>query len=146
MDITNTNTEKINELNQLLLNLEQISLLKEHDKLYYYENCFHIDKPYLLQSVYRTYNGYNRQATVNQINKLVEDIFNYLDNLNEDNNVFKENVINEFNKINQHLLKSIPGLQNLKITYFSDINITKQIDFTIINIQNRINKINNILK
>ena len=146
MDITNTDIEKQNTLNKLLLNLETISLIKENDKLYCDNNTMVIDEPYFLQSFVRTYNGYNRQSCINNINKLIDDILEYLDNLNSDNNIFKEKIISDYNNINQNLLKSISGLQNLKITYFSDIKITKQIDFIIIKIQTRINKINQILK
>ena len=146
MDITNTDIEKKNKINKLLLNLEKISVLKEHDKLYIQDDIFYIDEPYFLQSIFRTYNRYNRQDSISKINELIENIFEHLDNLNNENNIFKENMISEYNKINQNLLKSIPGLQNLKITYFSDINITKQIDFIIIKIQTRINKINQLLK
>lgn len=146
MDITNTDVENKIKLNKLLLNLEKISFLKEYDKIYIENDIIQIDEPYFLQSLVRTYNGYNRQSCINNINKLIDDILEYLDNLNSENNIFKEKIISDYNNINQNLLKSISGLQNLKITYFSDINITKQIDFIIIKIQTRINKINQILK
>ena len=144
MDISKT--EKDNTLKKLLLNLEVVSNIKENDKLFINNEMIYIDEPTIFQSLIRTYNGQNRQSCINMINELIDKIFEYLDNINIDNNVFKENIISEYNIINQNLLKSIPGLQNLKITYFKDLDIVKQIDFLIIKIQNRINKINEILK
>ena len=144
MDITKTDND--NKLKDLLQNLEVISNVKENDKIYIDNGLFYVDEPYFLQSFVRTYKGQNRQSSINMINQLIDNILLYLDNINEENNVFKEKVISEYNIINQNLLKSIPGLQNLKITYFKDLDINKQIDFIIIKIQNRINKITEILK
>ena len=144
MDITKTDND--NKLKDLLQNLEVISNVKENDKIYIDNGLFYVDEPYFLQSFVRTYKGQTRQSSINMINQLIDNILLYLDNINEENNVFKENVISEYNIINQNLLKSIPGLQNLKITYFKDLDINKQIDFIIIKIQNRINNITEILK
>ena len=144
MDITKT--ENKDKLKKLLNNLETISKIKENDKIYIYDDNISLDEPYILQFIVRKYNGQTRQNSINNINKLIDDIFEYLDNINKENNVFKENIISEYNIVNQNLLKSIPGLQNLKITYFKDLDIIKQIDFIIIKIQNRIYKINDILK
>ena len=77
MDITNTDIEKQNTLNKLLLNLETISLIKENDKLYCDNNTMVIDEPYFLQSFVRTYNGYNRQSCILNINTLIDNIFEY---------------------------------------------------------------------
>ena len=44
------------------------------------------------------------------------------------------------------LNESINGLQNLKITYIGDVSITSKLDLIITKIQNRINKINAMLK
>ena len=61
------------------------------------------------------------------------------------NKPFKDNIISTFQTIVVQLSETITGLQNLKITYLKDVSITAKIDLIISKIQNRINKINNLM-
>ena len=58
---------------------------------------------------------------------------------------FKDDLITIYQNINQHLVTSIDGLQNLKITYLNDVSTTSKLDMLIIKIQNRINKIKDMM-
>mgnify|MGYP003388837232 CR=1 FL=1 len=146
MDLSKIKLEEEINLNKLIINLENLSNIKEYDKIYIENEIVIIDEPYFFQSVIRTYNRHSRQNAIDEINKIISSVFEYLDYLNSEDNIFKEKNIYINNKLNQHLIKTIPGLQNLKITYFSDLITTKQIDLIIIKIQNRIDKIIKLLK
>jgi len=152
-------------LDKLLLELKIISNIKEYDKICVRDNIM-IDTPHLLQSVARTYNGDSREKSIKYIQKIIEEIFEILDNLLEEakkpltgqssihyysnkshiNNInFKDETITIYQKTNQNLTESISGLQNLKITYLNDISTTAKLDMIIVKIQNRINKINSMM-
>jgi hypothetical protein len=146
MDLTNTILKTEVNLNKLITNLENIASLKESDKLSIDNELLVIDEVSFFQSFYRKYNNDSRTTTIEHIEKIIKEIFEYIDNLNSEQNIFKEKTISDYNKINQYLIRTIPGLQNLKITYFNDIKITNRIDLIIIKIENRINKINQLLK
>lgn len=146
MDLTNAITKKDIDLNKLISNLENISSLKESDKLSIDNELLVIDEVSFFQSIYRKFNNDSRTRTIEHIEKIIKELFEYIDNLNSDKNIFKEKTISDYNKLNQYLIRTIPGLQNLKITYFNDIKITNRIDLVIIKIENRINKINQLLK
>ena len=74
---------------------------------------------------------------------------NYYTMTNKDNNIkkyhFKDKTVNIYQRITQNLTESIGGLQNLKITYLSDITMTSKLGMLIVKIQNRISKINNMM-
>lgn len=146
MDLTNTILKTEIDLNKLITNLENIASLKESDKLSIDNELLVIDEVSFLQSLYRKFNNDSRTRTIEHIEKIIKEIFEYIDNLNSDKNIFKEKTISDYNKLNQYLIRTIPGLQNLKITYFNDIKITNRLDLVIIKIENRINKINQLLK
>lgn len=165
-------TDKNKQLDKLLLDLKIISNIKEFDKLKL-GDTIEIDTPHFLQSLTRKYSGDSREKTIEYIEKTIANIFSVLDNLLEDeikklkpisilhvnnkspyylnNNLnikkynFKEETVSIYQKINQNLSESISGLQNLKITYLNDISTSAKLDMIIIKIQNRINKINNMM-
>ena len=92
MKIVDITDDKINEnkkpsinnkLDKLLLELKIISNIKEYDKICVRDNIM-IDTPHLLQSVSRTYNGDSREKSIKHIQKVIEDIFEILDNLLEE--------------------------------------------------------------
>ena len=146
MDLTNTIIKTDIDLNKLITNLDNISSLKESDKLSIDNELLVIDEVSFFQSIYRKFNNDSRTRTIEHIEKIIKELFEYIDNLNSDKNIFKEKTISDYNKLNQYLIRTIPGLQNLKITYFNDIKITNRLDLVIIKIENRINKINQLLK
>lgn len=151
-------TTYTNQLDTLLLNLKIISNIKEFDKLSTsnINNNIYIDSPHLLQSIVRKWNGDSRENTINIINNIVDSIFKISDKLLEEEvNVemeqnshinFNDNNSIIFQKIVISLTETISGIQNLKITYIGDISVISKLDIIISKIQNRISKINKMLK
>ena len=139
------------------------------------ESSLRIDSPHFLQFITRTYTSNSRDKTIDYLNELIEKIFKKTDELLEkemekkkpistlhvsDNKTnglylnknmeltkiqFKDDIISIFQNINQHLMTSIGGLQNLKITYLNDVSTTSKLDMLIVKIQNRINKIKDMM-
>ena len=140
--------------NLKLLNLKIISNLKEYDKLSTMDkNVLCIDSPSMFQGLYRTLYGDSREETLNKLEDIINNIFEITDNLlNKKNNSncfnknFDDDVSTTFQNIVMGLSESIKGLQNLKITYLKDVSITSKIDIIINKIQNRNNKIVQLLQ
>ena len=158
------------KLDNLILDLKILANVKEFDKLSVKDSLV-IDTPHTLQFVSRKWNGDSRDKTINYIENCVSEIFAILNFLLDEeiekaepicllqeskefylNNSkynkkqkFKEDTINIYQKISQSLNQSITGLQNLKITYLNDITTTSKLDMLIVKIQNRINKMNNMM-
>jgi hypothetical protein len=148
------------KLDNLLLNLKIISNLKEYDKVSVNSENIIIDTPSMFQGIYRTWNGDSRKNTIGIIDSIINRIFEITDELLDEetcnqnrnhiiitmnNKPFKDNIISTFQTIVVQLSETITGLQNLKITYLKDVSITAKIDLIISKIQNRINKINNLM-
>jgi hypothetical protein len=159
-------------LNNLLKELKIISDIKEYDKISIHKSLL-IDKPYFLQSFFRTYNGDGRLKTISYIELLLKNIYEIIDdfiaqyeNKNENKTEpkkrtyydiskssmfysdkyyqFNKNALDVLKRCREHLINSISGIQNLKITYINDISTTSKLDMLIVNIQNRCTKINNL--
>ena len=141
-------------LDQLLLNLKIIANIKEYDKLIVDDTTkqLTIDKPYVFQGILRYFNGNTREQSINYIEDIIQKIFVITDDLLqlETSSSHKVNFADDTKSIYQnivlHLNQSIGGLQNLKITYLADISSTSRIQLIIEKIQNRIQKINSIMK
>lgn len=159
--ISNLSDDEIEKkLESYLLNLKILSNIKEFDKLSTDGDNIIIDPPYIFQGLIRAWNGDSRTITITNINSLISYIFEISDILlekelvNTSNNSkflinkpkFMDNNSMLFQKIVIGLNESINGLQNLKITYIGDVSITSKLDLIITKIQNRINKINAMLK
>ena len=141
----------------IILNLKIISNIEKLDKISTSSDKILIDPPHLLQSIYRTYNGDSRSTTIEKIDEIIKEVFDFTNDLLEtqslpwwNNNTtteikFKNDIISVFQELILHLNNSIGGLQNLKLTYINDVSICSNIDLIISKIQNRINKINNIM-
>jgi hypothetical protein len=157
-------------LYNLLKELTIISEIKEYDKISIQESLF-IDKPYFLQSFFRTYNGDGRLKTISYIECLIKQIYEIIDDFIAQyenktdtkkrnfydiskSSIFYLDKYYHFNRhsldvltsCREHLTNSISGIQNLKITYLTDISTTSKLDMLIVNIQNRCTKINNLTK
>lgn len=159
-----SNEDISTQLENYLLNLKIISNVKEFDKLATdTNNNLTIDTPYYGQGIVRAWYGEGREATISNINKLIDSIFELSDDLLKKelisqtsnditinkgpNNInFTDNTNVLFQKIVFALNESISGFQNLKITYINDVSTTTKLDMVIKKIQNRINKINAMLK
>lgn len=160
-NISNINEDDNNQpnLENLLLNLQIISNIKEYDKLSIISEKLCIDKPTIFQGLWRKINGDGRIETLDSINNLIDTIFRYTDTLLEkenrnkykinyklDENIsFSDETSKIFSDIMINLDNCIKGLQNLKITYLSDISINSQLNFLISKILTRVDKIKKIL-
>jgi hypothetical protein len=120
-------TLKIDTIDNILLNLKMISLIKPQDKLYLEDGLVKIDTPTMMQGISRWINDYSRLKTMEDIEGLinathgfVENNFNKNDRTEEDNR--------ECQKILVEVSKSITGIQNLKITYHDDTFIQSKLD------------------
>lgn len=151
--LDNLDTKK----DKIILNLKIISNIEKLDKISTSSNEIFIDPPHILQSLYRTYNGDSRSYTIKKIDEIIKEVFDFTNDLLEtqslpwwNNNTtkeikFKNDIITIFQELIIHLNNSIGGLQNLKLTYINDVSVCSNIDLIISKIQNRINKINNIM-
>lgn len=147
-------TSKPLSLDQLLLDLKIIASVKEYDKLAINETTkqLTIDKPYLLQGVLRYLYGQGRENTIEYIEHIINSVFDMTNELLDDsitnsiNLRFVDDTKSIYQNIVHHLTSSINGLQNMKITYMTDIPCTSRIQLIIEKIQNRIQKINNLMK
>jgi hypothetical protein len=144
-------------------NLDELSKIKNGDKLYIENNCIKIDEPYMFQGIWRYCNNVSRKDAILVINKLLNDIelfFNslLLKNITKSsiqftatsNNVnsrikIKQDEYNILYTINTKLKLSIPGIENLKKTYETDNEISGETDKIISKINNLVNNINNII-
>lgn len=152
-------------------NLEVIGEVNEYQKLTVdSNNQLMIDNCYYTQGIIRRIYGNGREVTIQAIDNLITDLFKFTDKLLhqqcEEREFNKLNIAydiekNEFNNDiknfkdkNTDILKQIvesltncnSGLQNLKVTYLEDNNISNRLDLIISKIENRITTINKMLK
>ena len=152
-------------LEDVLTNLKIISNVNINDKLTLVNNILVIDPPQYIQGIIRWWRSDSRENSMNGIEEIISNVFNIIDNIYNDevNEINSEGMPNFYHKRdlpknyfkNEHSLQlqtftneltnSIKGLQNLKITYQTDISICSKIDVLIDKINIRINKINKLL-
>ena len=148
--------EEQEKLDYLILCLRIISNVKEYDKLTIIDNKVCIDTPYMFQGLWRKWYGQGRTETLDCIKGIVSEIFEFTDsilkmnrqhkynsqpisiyqdsptiftNVKSDTEVgFKESNSCVFSNIMIHLDESIKGIQNLKITYLGDTNISSELE------------------
>jgi len=143
-----------NRINQVFINLKIIANIKEYDKLISIDNQIEIDHASYMQFVRRWWNGRNRKDTILFLKDFIfNDTFKIIDETLEneirdkrEQNFFRESNHNILQKFLLELRNAISGLQNLKITYNSDIPIKSQLDIIIEEMEFRIEKIKEALK
>lgn len=133
-------------LENILLNLKMVSLIKADDKLYLEDGLLKIDTPTIMQGIYRWINDYSRLKTMDDIDLLINETSKYVDT-----NFAKQERSEEDNRECQQILvevtKSVTGIQNLKITYRDDTFIQSKIDVIsekILEIKNKLSRRLNI--
>lgn len=171
----NTSKSNINEIyrdntviteKDVLTNLKIISNLKPSEKLTHQNNILIIDPPSMSQGIGRWWNSDSRDQSILLIEKIIETAFELIDNIytsevdssqndNDKNNYYAKRIMpktyfkNEnsmqLQTYSMELSNSIKGLQNLKLTYLSDISICSKIDVLIEKINIRKNKISQLL-
>jgi len=68
-------------VDQVIISLKIIALLRKNDKLCINDESLEIDKSYFFQALTRWYNDNNRSKTVYYIESLIERTFNIIDNI-----------------------------------------------------------------
>ena len=131
-----------------LLNLKIISKIKENDKLSSQEKIIKIDPPSLLQGVYRWMNAEGRTITMEKLTDIINESMLITEGLLKREKELKENEYLDLQENNSQIFQnfiieltnSLLGLENLKKTYYEDINIMSQLDILLKKITTRIDK------
>lgn len=163
--------ESVSSAEVIITNLKIISNLKPNDKLTVREEILDIDKPHYYQGVNRWWNDDSRTSTLTELERIINKAFCIIDEIyknevhtkavsgssEEDNYYEKTTPVPSssvyFKNENSHQLQtfslelknSIKGLQNLQMTYKSDITVCSKIDVIIEKINIRIKKIDSLL-
>lgn len=154
-----------------LFNLQILSSLNINDKLStnIEFNKLEIDNT-SYRSITRWYNGYNRQKTLDMIDKILINVYNISDFYFKNNvqeKIIPEKIITSFDNSNKskisfepffietnvekikellyNMENALPGLYKLKTTYIDDNSIQIKLDMLITKMIKRINKINNAI-
>ena len=139
-----TDKEYRDLLDNTLINLKMISEIQENDKSYIENNLIRIDKPMLFQGLTRWYNNYTRNATMDFLDVIIENVHTIVEQiLSSKNNSFNKEYQNILQKFLIEINGSVKGLGNLKKTYSDDVFVKSKLDIIIdklITINNRINE------
>lgn len=117
--------------NLLYLNLKVIQCLPVNHKIYIRNDRLYThDSAAWSSTLNRSFNGDSRIVSISFLHKMIESVKNSI-NDNDDS---------DHRRIIDNLTNTIPGLLNLKNTYYSDINTCAEIDTIIENIKYYIEK------
>lgn len=135
-------TLKTDTIDNILLNLKMISLIKPQDKLYLEDGLIKIDTPKMMQGITRWMNDYSRSKTMDDIDILINATSVFVDeNFRKDSRTEEDN--RDCQKILVEVSKSVTGIQNLKITYTDDTYIQSKLDVIndkILEIKNKLSR------
>ena len=137
------------DIDSILLDLKIISQIKENDKLVTSKELLEIDNSYF-QSIKRYWNNDNRISSIeyikNTVNRTLEFTDTTLNDTHTDNkNIFIENNSHILQRFLVEMTNAIKGLDNLKLTYNTDITVISAIDIYKEKLNMRIEAIQNIL-
>jgi hypothetical protein len=145
MEISNqSDSARLNAstLDNIILNLKMLALIKADDKLYLEDGLLKIDNPTMTQGLTRWMNDYSRNKTMEDIGVLINETSRFVDN-----NFQKTDRSEEDNRDCQKILvevsKSVTGIQNIKITYKDDTFIQSKLEVMndkILEIKNKLSK------
>jgi hypothetical protein len=142
-------------LNNIFINLKILSNLKEGDKLYKKnEHIIEIDSSRYLRKIERWWNDRNGDSTLEFLKEFIYNTFKFIDSIlnnelegkNSSHHYFKESNHNILQKFLLEFTNAIRGLQQLKITYNSDITFRSTLDVLIEDIEFRNERIRECLK
>jgi hypothetical protein len=149
-------TENAQEtLNNIFINLKILSNLTEGDKLYKKnEHIIGIDKNHYLRSIDRWWHDRNGDNTLDFLREFISSTFtvidsillNELESVSSTYNYFKESNHSILQKFLLEFTNAVRGLQQLKITYNSDIIFKSTLDVLIEDIEFRNERIRECLK
>lgn len=145
-------------IDQLLLDLKILSQIKKNDKICTNDDKLSIDNPRIFQGFSRWFYNNSRDSTMEYIETTLHSTL-YFTNLiltnesispdassNMPNQKFHDNNSELLKKFYIEMLHSVDGLKNLKSTYEQDITIASRIQLVIDKLEERIHKIDEILK
>ena len=161
----NDDVPKELSIDQIIINLKIIALIKKYEKLSIDDNNTLIvnDKSnyFYIQSIKRWLNNDNRQKTMEYIDNIIQSTFEWMDKVYEEfkniqNNspiqnkkqkeVFEEDKESLLLRLSKEVINASEGLKNLRVTYKNDSLVNSQIQLFLDKIRIKINKINELLK
>ena len=129
-------------LDNIILNLKMLALIKADDKLYLEDGLFKIDNPTMTQGLTRWMNDYSRNKTMEDIGVLINETGRFVDtNFQKTDRSEEDN--RDCQKILVEVSNSVTGIQNLKITYKDDTFIQSKLEVMndkILEIKNKLSK------
>lgn len=141
-------------MNDILVNLNIISQIKPHDKIYVNsDNYISIEEKTGYQSIIRFFYNNSRIKNIYTLNNFYSSVYKYIENLlnskyltvnNEKKNIENDNFINTFNsltELNVRFKDSLKGIQNLQETYEDDVVTKAKLDIIISTGNNYISKL-----
>jgi len=149
-----------------LTNLKILSKIQQGDKLYYTNGIFSIDSPAYLQGIARWYYAESRSNTLKNLDDFLNKVFKMIDLIYKREMKCEQSIENTFytkyltkssssvfNEENPSLMLTfineikncITGLNNLKLTYKSDIQTVSSIDVIIEKLNVRVKKMTSVL-
>lgn len=157
MNQNENDIHSLTTIDEKLVNLKIISKIKKDDKLICTGELLEIDDTNKLsQWLARWYNNASRKQTVDKINLVINDVFNFIDKTLKDElthtkgargeNILKEDNSEILQKFMLYLSNSIEGLENLRSTYKGDESITSKLDVLIDKVKVKLDKMNKILR
>jgi hypothetical protein len=154
--VTSTIVEKEEtfDINNILLNLKIIAGIQKYNKLLSSsnDNILKIDNNNTLyQGIFRWYYNETRIHTLEIIEKLIDDIFNIINQVIggkltiDKNNILTYNNSNLIQQLCLELTNALTGLENLKFTYSTDQTIEARLNIVIHKIRLYITQIGDTL-
>lgn len=160
-DITNITDIKDMTIDNIIINLKIIALIKKHEKLSVQDNSLIIDDHtniFYIQSITRWINDDNRQKTMEYIDKIIQKTFEFMDKVYDDyksqenpSNKNKQNISEEIFeedkeslllRLSKEIINAAEGLKNLRQTYKNDSLVNSQIQLLLDKIKIKVEKIN----
>jgi hypothetical protein len=161
-NVLETMDPEVMSIDQIIINLKIIALIKKHEKLSIREH----DKSLIIdgknnflyiQSIKRWYNEDNRKKTMDYIEKIIHKTFEWMDQVYEDYKLhpdkkddISEEIFEEDNealllRLSKEVINASEGLKNLRITYKQDSLVNSQIQLLLDKIKIKVDKINTAL-
>ena len=152
----------LESVDDILLNLKIIANIKENDKISTHTPALTIDGSSIFQCLKRWFYNNSREDTLEKIDKVIKRSFEITDATLEnevlksqklqhphpstDEDFFKEDNSNIFQRFVVEMSNACKGLENMKLTYKDDISTQSKLDIMIHKLKMRVDKINKILK
>ena len=139
-------------VDEMFLSLKILSQLKEFDKLISHPTL-EIDNRHFCQGIRRWYDDESRDKTVDKIGEVFKYIFEYIDqivqnersNEGRDRELFDQNTSQLLQRFMVDIKNAIIGIENLRLTYRYDITISSKLQLLIDKLKIKTNRLNELL-